>query len=107
MNSIPKIKNVINRLIMPRYPELINFDVRDLFEGDSQVLLLETYYTVEFDTSECLNSKTQMEIDTDVKSLFTMLSPDKKLNKEPHISCFFDCGNGEGYNFNGEYGYKH
>jgi hypothetical protein len=48
-----------------------------------------------------------MEIDTDVKSLFEMLSPNKKMNKEPRISCFFDCGDGEGFNFSAEYGYKH
>jgi hypothetical protein len=48
-----------------------------------------------------------MEIDTEVKTLFKMLSPDKSINKEPIISCFFDCGDGEGFNFSSEYGYKH
>ena len=33
--------------------------------------------------------------------------PDKKLNRVPEISCFFDCGDGKGYEFKGAYGYKH
>ena len=107
MSSIPKIKNVIEHLIMPRYPELNKFEVRDLFADEIIDYWLETSYIVEFETSECLNPKKQMEIDTDVKSLFKMLSPDKKLNRDPEISCFFDCGDGKGYDFNCEYGYNH
>ena len=63
--------------------------------------------TVDFTTSECLSSKKQMEIDTEIKTLFKMLSPDKKINKEPKISAFFDCGDGEGFTFESDYGYKH
>ena len=107
MSSIPKIKNVIEHLIMPRYPELTKFEVRDLFADEIIDYWLETSSIVEFETSECLNPKKQMEIDTDVKSLFKMLSPDKKLNRDPEISCFFDCGDGKGYDFNCEYGYNH
>jgi hypothetical protein len=107
MKLITQIETVIKKLIMPQYPELTKFEVRDLFADEIIDYWLETSYIVEFDTSECLNSKKQMEIDTDVKSLFTMLSPDKKLNREPEISCFFDCGDGKGYEFEGAYGYKH
>jgi hypothetical protein len=48
-----------------------------------------------------------MKIDTDVKNLFRMLTPEKKGREEPKISCFFDCGDGQGFNFESEYGYKH
>jgi flavodoxin len=92
---------------MRNYPELTEFEVRDLFADDNIESWLGNNYVVDFYTSECLSTKKQMEIDTDVKSLFEMLSPNKKMNKKPRISCFFDCGDGEGFNFSAEYGYKH
>jgi hypothetical protein len=108
MNIIPQIKTVIKKLIMRQYPELTEFEVRDLFADDNIESWLGTNYVVDFYTSECLTSKKQMEIDTEVKTLFKMLSPDKThLVKLPEISCFFDCGDGEGFVFNAEYGYKH
>jgi hypothetical protein len=48
-----------------------------------------------------------MEIDTEIKTLFKMLSPDKKKHHDPKISSFFDCGDGQGFVFNSEYGYNH
>jgi hypothetical protein len=49
-----------------------------------------------------------MEIDSEVKTLFKMLSPDKQMyNKEPKVSSFFDCGDGQGFVFSSEYGYNH
>ena len=92
---------------MSNYPELTEFEVRDLFADDNLESWVGNNYVVDFYTSECLSTKKQMEIDTDVKSLFKMLSPNKKMNNEPTISCFFDCGDGEGFNFSAEYGYKH
>lgn len=108
MNIIPQIKTVIKKLIMRQYPELTEFEVRDLFADDNIESWLGTNYVVDFYTSECLTSKKQMEIDTEVKTLFKMLSPNKSIYDEsPEISCFFDCGDGEGFVFNAEYGYKH
>ena len=109
MSTIPQLHTIIKKLVMRNYPELTEFEVRDLFANDS--LNIESWlghnYVVDFYTSECLSTKKQMEIDTDVKSVFEMLSPNKKMNKKPEISCFFDCGDGEGFNFSSEYGYKH
>jgi len=115
MSNIPKIEKVINRIIIPQHPELTEFEVKDLFDDmyDSGTPLgqqmLGRQYVVEFITSECLDSKKQMEIDTEVKSLFMMLSPSVNTlhNKTPKISCFFDCEDGEGYRFSAEYGYFH
>jgi hypothetical protein len=115
MSNINKIEKVINKIIIPQHPELLQFEVKDLFEDmyDSGTPLgqqmLGRQYVVEFITSECLDSKKQMEIDTEVKSLFMMLSPSVNTlhNKTPKISCFFDCEDGKGYVFNGEYGYDH
>ena len=107
MNIIPQLHTIIKKLVMRNYPELTEFEVRDLFADDNIESWLGNNYVVDFYTSECLSTKKQMEIDTDVKSLFEMLSPNKTMNKEPVISCFFDCGDGEGFNFSSEYGYKH
>jgi hypothetical protein len=108
MSLIPQIETVIKKLIIPQYPELTEFEVRDLFADENMELFLGYSYVVDFYTSECLSTKKQMEIDSEVKTLFKMLSPDKShLVKLPEISCFFDCGDGEGFVFNAEYGYKH
>ena len=73
MNIIPQIKTVIKKLIMRQYPELTEFEVRDLFADDNIESWLGNNYVVDFYTSECLTSKKQMEIDTEVKTLFKML----------------------------------
>ena len=107
MSLIPNIENVIKKLIIPNYSKIINFEVKDLFENEGIDSWLGNKYIVDFTTSECLSPKEQMEIDTDVKTLFKMLSPNKKMNREPEISSFFDCGDGEGFTFESEYGYHH
>jgi len=115
MSNTTKIEKVISKIIIPQHPELLEFEVKDLFEDMYDLgtplgqQMLGRQYVVEFITSECLDTKKQMEIDTEVKSLFVMLSPDvNALNqKTPKISCFFDCEDGEGFVFNSEYGYHH
>ena len=108
MKLITQIETVIKKLIMPQYPELTKFEVRDLFADEYIESWLGNNYVVDFYTSECLSTKKQMEIDSEVKTLFKMLSPDKKMyNKEPKVSSFFDCGDGQGFVFSSEYGYNH
>ena len=108
MSLIPQIETVIKKLIIPQYPELTEFEVRDLFADENMELFLGYSYVVDFYTSECLSTKKQMEIDSEVKTLFKMLSPDKQMyNKEPKVSSFFDCGDGQGFVFSSEYGYNH
>ena len=107
MSLIPQLKTVIKKLIIPQYPELTEFEVKDLWEGGGYDSWLGLNYTVDITTSECLSSKKQMEIDTEIKTLFKMLSPDKKKYKELKISSFFDCGDGQGFVFSSEYGYNH
>ena len=101
---IEKIERVVNKIIMPKYPELTDVKVSDLFEGSEFPHFLGTRYVVEFITSECLDSSIMVEIDSEIKSLFTMMSAG---DKSPKISCFFDCEDGEGYIFNAPYGYNH
>ena len=108
MNIIPQLHTIIKKLVMRNYPELTEFEVRDLFADDNIESWLGNNYVVDFYTSECLSTKKQMEIDSEVKTLFKMLSPDKKMyNKEPKVSSFFDCGDGQGFVFSSEYGYNH
>lgn len=107
MSLISKIKNIVGRIVVPSYPEITDFEVTDLFETEGIESWLGNTFTVDFTTSECLTPKEQMKIDTEVKNLFRMLSPEKKGREEPKISCFFDCGDGEGFTFESEYGYKH
>ena len=97
MSLIPQLETVIKKLIIPQYPELTEFEVQDLFADEYIESWLGNNYVVDFYTSECLSTKKQMEIDSEVKTLFKMLSPDKQMyNKEPKVSSFFDCGDGQG-----------
>lgn len=111
---IDKLTRVINKLILPKYTNLIDVRVSDLF-GDyaqfkHQEHLLGSTYSVEFVTDKCLDQNEMVEIDSEVKSLFKMLSPENLnplSNREPKVSCYFDCGDGEGFVFSAPYGYKH
>ena len=111
MNLTQKIENVLRRIVIPKYPFITEFEVKDLFVDDAwKPSMLGKYYVVDITTSECLDSNKQMEIDTEIKSLFLMLSPTNPNPfslETPTISCFFDCGDGEGFNFHSSYGYKH
>jgi hypothetical protein len=110
MDIIPKIKIVVKKLIMSKYPEITNFKIKDLFEEiHGSYNILGSHYIAEFTTSECLSTKQQMEIDIEIKSLLIMLSPEDNPfhYKKPEISSFFDCDDGNGFVFSAEYGYKH
>jgi hypothetical protein len=53
-----------------------------------------------------------MEIDTEIKTLFQMMGINSnyvldRTIKTPSISAFFDCGDGQGFQFSSSYGYKH
>jgi hypothetical protein len=108
-----KLERVVSKIIIPHYPKLKEFVVRDLFDNMDFDYLKNRNYVVEFITSECLDSNEMMKIDSEVKSLFQMLRPEKPKgglewdDREPSVSCYFDCEDGEGYVFNGEYGYEH
>ena len=63
-------------------------------------------YICKFKSDECLSTEEQMEIDTEVKLLFTMTTPQQtSVFKKPTIQCYFDCGNG--YEFHSNRGYNH
>lgn len=101
-----KIENAVRKIILKKYPFLTDVEIRnrysDLFRKHDSLL---HSYTCNFKSEECLSEKEHMEIDTEVKTLFKMLSPETNSFSKPEILCFFDCG--EGYEFKMSYGYKH
>ena len=102
-----RIKNLIENIIMKKYPEIISVDnVEDISENTG-LNHLEHDYHVSMSTSECLETKKMMEINLEVKTLFKMLGlkPNNAFSfRDPHIRCFFDCGDGEGYTYKTDYG---
>ena len=98
-----QIELIIKKIIFKKFPSLLRVSVKDLM-GDMESLS-KTSYICRFDSDECLSSKEQMEIDTEVKLLFTMVNVPTNSFRKPSIQCFFNCG--DGYEFHGEYGYKH
>lgn len=95
-------------IIFKKYPSLTKVQVNDLFRlRDYSPTFLNKSYTCKFKSDECLSTEEQMDIDTEVKTIFKMLSPDSQLFSvnEPSISCYFDCG--KGYEFKMYHGYKH
>jgi len=98
-----QIEIIINKIIFKKFPSLLRVSVKDLM-GD-YVHASPSSYICRFDSDECLSSKEQMEIDTEVKLLFTMVNVPTKSFRKPSIQCFFNCG--QGYEFKSEYGYKH
>jgi hypothetical protein len=109
-----KIKYVIERIIMKQYPVITGVEsVRDVFSnlGKAHSSFLGWQYRVFLHTSECLDNNTMMEIDTEIKTIFKMMGimPNYVLErtKTPTISAFFDCGDGQGFQFSSSYGYEH
>jgi hypothetical protein len=98
-----QIESVIKSILFKKYPSLYEVKIKDLM-GYYEPLRNKTF-VCNFKSDECLSTKEQMEIDTEVKFLFSMLGPQSNSFSKPSIQCFFDCG--EGYEFHSEYGYKH
>ena len=106
--TVKLITNLIEKLVVPKFPNIVSIDdiehFSSGFRGDS--------YFVHVTTSECLSMEEQVSIDTSVKQLFKMASLDS-ANQNPFkldtdkIMSFFDCGDGEGFNFNSPFGYTH
>lgn len=105
-----RIKNIIESLILKKFTEVVSVDAVDDISEEYGLEHLEHNYHVSLTTSKCLSSKEMMDIDTEVKTLFSMLglqSNNPFSFKRPNIKCFFDCGDGEGYRFSSHYAYTH
>ena len=109
-----KIKYSVEKIIMKKYPVISEVvSVEDLFSnlGKEHSSFLGFHYVVNLTTDECLDDLDMIKIDEDIKTLFSMMSPDNNnpfsIGKIPQIKAFFDCGDGEGFVFKSPMGYNH
>jgi len=102
---VEQLESLIRKIIFKKYPLLTNVSIEDMYGDFSLTSMLGSSFMCKFKSEECLSEKEHMEIDTEVKTLFEMLSPDSSDFRIPSIRCFFDCG--DGYEFKMSYGYKH
>jgi len=97
-----KLEDLIEKIVFKSFPSLYEVEVEDMMKEYSS--FSGKTYVCRIKSNECLEPNDQMEIDTEVKFLLSMLIPDNKFRK-PSINCFFDCGNG--YEFQSTYGYRY
>ena len=91
-----QLENLVRRIIFKKFPSLTSVEVSESWGS----------YICMITSDECLSMKEGMEIDTEVKFLLKMLSPDSNKHfKEPNVRCFFDCG--KGFEFQHTQGYNH
>jgi hypothetical protein len=98
-----QIELVIKSIIFKKYSSLYEVNVYDMM--DNYKSFKNQSFVCKFKSDECLSMEEQMEIDTEVKFLFSMLGPQTNSFRKPSIQCFFDCG--KGYEFQSTYGYNH
>lgn len=98
-----KIEKLIRKLILKKYSSLTDVSVRDSFKNSPISSYVGSQYSCKIISNKCLSVEEQMEIDTEVKQLFKMISPISVHNQ--NISCWFDCG--KGFEFKHKMGYKH
>ena len=100
------LEKLIRKVLFKKYPFLTDVLIEDGFSDLPNLsFMLGENYVCRFNSDKCLSSEEQMDIDTEVKHFFTMLSPISKNTRKPSISCFFDCG--EGFEFKMSQGYNH
>ena len=97
-----KLEILIRQIIFEQYPSLYEVEIEDHMKEMKS--FAGTSYICRLKSDKCLEPKEQMEIDSEVKFLFTMLLPQGVSFRKPSIQCFFDCG--EGYEFQSTYGYN-
>jgi hypothetical protein len=105
-----KLILAFNKIIKIKYPFLTSVEIEDM----SDILdphIHGNHYFLNIFSEKCLSTNEQEEIDSEFKQLFKLINPSKITSdfqiKEDTVRCFFDCGDGEGYNFSGSYGYLH
>ena len=85
-----KLEILIRQIIFEQYPSLYEVEVEDhMKEMES---FAGTSYICRLKSDKCLEPKEQMEIDTEVKFLFSMLGPQTNSFRKPSIQCFLIVG---------------
>lgn len=96
------IRKLVEKIILPKYPFLKLKDI------DSYALTNYTEYDVRFLTSEPLESDVQMEIDTEVKTLFKMVGLDNVERYTKNKICvWFKQPRQKDWTFKSAPGYEH
>jgi hypothetical protein len=101
-----KIELVIKKILFKKYPYLTDVNVEDahLYGKKSHMGYVYECY---FKTDRCLTEQECMEIDTEVKTFYKMISPiSNRYDEIKRIYCFFDCGDGNGYQFKSTLEYR-
>jgi hypothetical protein len=101
-----KIELIIRKILFKKYPYLIDVEVSDRYKD---ILKSRMGYVFEcyFKTDQCLTEQECMEIDTEVKMMYKLLSPIKnRYDEVKRIYSFFDCGDGNGYKFKSTLEYR-
>jgi len=98
------LKNMVEKIILPKYPTIELSDVDSLFLGSRR------YYEVRFITKKELDVETQEEIDSEIKTLFKMASldqPDRGYFNPSIIKTWFKTPRQKEYSFKSRPNYSH
>jgi len=102
MNTEEIIRKLVERVILPKYPFL------KLYQIDSYNLTQLKEYDVRLITKKRLDEKMQMEIDTEIKNLFTMAGLDSiERFQRNKVVTWFKAPNGKSWTFKSGPDYKH
>ena len=108
-----KLENLIRKIIFKKYPMLEDVQVVDEFEGLHNLkFMTDSSWVCRLQSEECLTDKQHMEIDREVKNLFSMLAVPTVSGVKPTIKCFFSCIEDDEEGYSGYYfkftpGYDH
>ena len=96
------IRNLIEKIIIPKYPFLKLNDI------DSYILTNWREYDVRFITPKKLGPEVQMEIDSEIKSLFKMASlDDVERHQRNKIVTWFKTPRAKEWSFHSPPNYEH
>ena len=103
-----KIELIIRKVLFKKYPYLIDVYVEDRYK-DIKKSHMGYVYDCNFKTDKCLTEQECMEIDSEVKMMYKLLSPisNRRYDEIKRIYSFFDCGDGNGYQFKSTLEYRY
>ena len=104
MSPYDIITNLVQKFILPKYPNL------KLDSVDSMILGNRRSFDVRIRTPRRLEPKIQMEIDSEIKNLFKMASLDTKERENftrNNIVTWFKTPNSKEWTFHSSPGYEH
>jgi hypothetical protein len=98
------LRHMVEKIILPKHPTIQLSDVDSFFFSGRR------YYDVRFITKKELDSETQEEIDSELKTLFKMASldqPDGNYFNKNTIKSWFKTPRQKQYSFSSRQNYSH